>query len=290
MAEFTHLYILVFPEKGIIKIGKADEVHERIQILKRWWGDADYDASYHLFAPTDLIFRLEKSLHFLLSNYAVNYEEGDGRTELFSNDALPTVLKHIDLFYSSGAVVEPIKKGVILPPPSVASQKRRQRSYVKYEKKNASLFASVTTIAEKFSRLNRLLIILFRKQGRIAYQYDIKDGYVYFRLQLPSLQAQEQYGSVMQVLSYQIEDFNGWRGVNCCTVTYSEGILQYRVQLLSDGESGSQESIICYFFRQSQYLLSRLPSRSAAARNEIPMLNESEIYQALMVQNEGIVL
>lgn len=165
MAEFTHLYILVFPERGIIKIGKADGVHERIQSLKRWWGEADYEASYHLSAPTDLIFRLEKSLHFLLSKYSVSYAEGDGRTELFSNDALSTALKHIDLFCSSGAINEPLKKGVILPPPPVNTSKPRQGSHVKYQKKNSCLLASVARIAEKFGRVNRLLIILLRKQA-----------------------------------------------------------------------------------------------------------------------------
>lgn len=94
----------------------------------------------------------------------------------------------------------------------------------------------------------------------------------------------------MQMLSFTLEDFNGWSGVNCCTVTYSEGIVQYRVQLLSAGDRGSQDSLLCYFSRQSQYLLSRLPSRSPAAKDEIPILNESEIFHKLMGRYESRVL
>jgi hypothetical protein len=102
--------MLIFPKRGIIKIGEDDEIHARIESLKRWWGEVDYEASYYLFAPTDLIFRLKKSLHFLLSKYAVNFDEGDGWTELFSLEALDEVLKHIGLFCDSGAVAEPLKK------------------------------------------------------------------------------------------------------------------------------------------------------------------------------------
>lgn len=144
MAELTHLYILVFPMRGIIKIGKADRVHERIQTLKRWWGEPDYESSYHLSAPADVIFRLEKSLHFLLFQYSVNFEEGDGRTELFSRDALDTALKHIDLFCSSGAVTESLVKGILLPVPPVATSKRQKGRHARYQKKNMSFVASIT--------------------------------------------------------------------------------------------------------------------------------------------------
>lgn len=290
MTELTHLYILVFPKRRIIKIGKANEIHERIQSLKRWWGEADYEASYHLSAPPDLIFRLEKSLHFLLSKYSVNFDEGDGRTELFSHDALDTALKHIDLFCSSGAVAEPLKKGILLPPPPVVTSIRRQENYIKYKKKNSSLVASTTRVVEKFGYINRLLIILLRKQTRLAYQYDVIDGYVYFRLRLPNSQAKVEHDTVMQMFSFNVDDFNGWRGINCCSVTYADGILQYRVRLLSAGEHGSQDSMLYYFSQQSEFLLARLPNRSSAAKEEIPMLNESEIWQEMMEHYENSVL
>lgn len=39
----------------------------------RWWGDVDYEGSYFLHAPLDVISKLEKSLHFLLSKYSILY-------------------------------------------------------------------------------------------------------------------------------------------------------------------------------------------------------------------------
>lgn len=287
MTELTHLYILIFPTRGIIKIGKADEVHERIQSLKRWWGDVDYEASYYLSAPSDLILRLEKSLHFLLSKYSVHFEVGDGRTELFSSDALDTALKHIDLFCLSGAVAETLKKGVILPQPRLVTSKRQQGRHVRYQKKNMSLVADITRIAEKFGRINRLLIILLRKQARVAYQYDIVDGHAYFRLRLPNSQAKAQCDAVKKILSFNVEDFKGWRTVNCCSVAYANGILQYNVRLISEASIGSSESMLCYLSRQSEFLLARLPKRSPAAKGDIPMLNESYIWGDITGCNEA---
>lgn len=58
----SHLYLLVFPEPGMIKVGKADVVHERIRTLRRFWGEVDYEASYQLASQAEVVFRLEKSL------------------------------------------------------------------------------------------------------------------------------------------------------------------------------------------------------------------------------------
>ena len=289
MAELTHLYILVFPERNIIKVGKADGVHERIQSLRRWWGEVDYEASYHLAAPLDVVFRLEKSLHFLLSKDSVMFEEGDGRTELFSCDALEIALKHIDLFCSSGTVTEALKKGVLLPPAVVIS-KRRPGKHVKYHKKNMSLMTGVTRIAEQFCRINRLLIILLRKQEKLAYQYDIVDGHVYFRLRLSNVIGNIEHDTVMQMLSFNIEDFNGYCGRNCCSVTCADGILQYNVRLLSADGTRPWDSLFSYFSQQSEYLLKRLPKRSPAATDAIPMLNEAKIFDEIMEHHENSVL
>jgi len=49
--DMTNLYLLIFPASGLIKVGKADDVHVRIQTLQRTWGAVDYAASYYLRVP-----------------------------------------------------------------------------------------------------------------------------------------------------------------------------------------------------------------------------------------------
>lgn len=111
----SSLYLLVFPERSLLKIGKANDVHIRGKTLSRWWGSIDYPASFELVAPVNTVFRLEKSLHFLLSEHAVYFEDGDGKTELFALSSLDLALKHLDLFMSSGSTPCTLKKGLAVP-------------------------------------------------------------------------------------------------------------------------------------------------------------------------------
>ena len=113
--KLASLYVLIFPECGSLKVGKANNVYARCQQLKHWWGDPDYDESFQLVAPELTVFRLEKTLHFLLTkNYAADVLEGDGHTEMFKMAALDLVKHTVDLFVSTGAVPTGLKKGINL--------------------------------------------------------------------------------------------------------------------------------------------------------------------------------
>jgi len=273
MAKLTHLYILVFPKCGMIKIGKADEVYNRIQSLKRWWGEPDYEASYHLTATSDLVFSLEKSLHFMLSVYSCGFGEGDGRTELFSSRALTPALGHIDLFCKSGAV-EPLKKGVLLPAPTVGGSKRLREKYHKYIVRNEWLKGSATQIILRFFRINRLLIILLRKKNSLAYQWDIVDGHVHFRVRRLMSTEQLQTDKLWCMFTFRLTTLFGESTYSCCSSTIYDqsGILQYSVRLPTADEKNPHGRLFYDLFLQSELLLDKLPKRSPAAIEEIPML------------------
>ena len=113
--KLASLYVLIFPECGFLKVGKANNVYARCQQLKHWWGDPDYDESFELVAPEKTVFRLEKTLHFLLTkNYAADSLEGDGHTEMFKMAALDLVKHTVDLFVITGAVPTGLRKGINL--------------------------------------------------------------------------------------------------------------------------------------------------------------------------------
>lgn len=83
----SNLYLLLYRDKGLFKIGKADDIHVRSKRL-RWLGEPDYSASYFIVAPRGLVFRLESLLKNLLK--PVDAESwlgtptfGDGHTEVF---------------------------------------------------------------------------------------------------------------------------------------------------------------------------------------------------------------
>ncbi|MCK9622896.1 MAG: GIY-YIG nuclease family protein [Methylobacter sp.] len=290
MADTTNLYLLIFPERSVVKIGKADDIHNRIQTLRRWWGEADYGASYHLSASQDVIFKLEKSLHFLLSQYAVSFQEGDGRTELFSVAALEIALKHIDLYCSSASDVSQIKKGIPIPLP-VSPPPRRRNKHAALLRKARAMAQGASRTAEQFSRINRLLIILLRKQARIEYQYDIVDHNVYFRLRMPNgTRSNINSNSIMRYFSFDIEDFSGWCGINSCSVTGLGDIVQFRVCLPSTDDHSPWSELLSYFSCQSELLLKKLPQRSSAATSPIPLLDESEVWNNILSRYEEGVL
>lgn len=77
----SFLYLLLFPAKKMMKVGKANNIYNRIQSLKRVWGDVDYAHSYRIALPQSEVFKLEKMLHFLLAKYQTGIDAGDGYTE-----------------------------------------------------------------------------------------------------------------------------------------------------------------------------------------------------------------
>lgn len=112
--KLASLYVLFFPECGFLKVGKARDVYVRCQQLKHYWGDPDYGESLQLVAPEKTVFRLEKTLHLLLKNYAAENLEADGYTEMFKMEALGLVLPAIDLFVKAGVLSTGLTKGIDL--------------------------------------------------------------------------------------------------------------------------------------------------------------------------------
>lgn len=129
----SNVYLLLFPEHNVLKIGKADDVSSRINKLRLDWGHPDYNNSYVVTLEHERVFDLEKSLHKLLGKYNVNIGDGDGHTEMFSIDCLELCLKYIEVFQmdtSNGDVV--VTKGApeIIQTPDTDKSKKKVRKTV----------------------------------------------------------------------------------------------------------------------------------------------------------------
>lgn len=124
LEKTTSLYVLVFPERKLLKVGKANNVYTRCEKLKQVWGSIAYLDSFELKAPQSIVFKLEKSLHFMLSAHSANVGNADGYTEMFFLDALDTALKHIELFMASSPAPLTLQKGISTPQ-QVAQEKKQ---------------------------------------------------------------------------------------------------------------------------------------------------------------------
>lgn len=95
MDTMSYVYVLVYPSRGALKIGKANNTSERIKNLKL--GEVDYNKSYHLSVSKDCVFLLERALHRMFSNYNLNLRGFDGATELFDITCYDSVTSHVSL-------------------------------------------------------------------------------------------------------------------------------------------------------------------------------------------------
>ena len=106
----SNVYVAVFPDSEVIKIGKADTVFNRSKSLN-WIGELDREASYEIEVSSDRVFKLERGLQYLLNEFRVDVGNGTGKTEIFSISCIDEVLQLVKICEGS----EKIKKGISIP-------------------------------------------------------------------------------------------------------------------------------------------------------------------------------
>jgi hypothetical protein len=270
--QMSNLYILVFRDSDYIKIGKADDIHARIAVLQRAWGPVDYAASYSLHAPLTVVRQLEGALLSLLAQFALSVSEGDGRTELRARPALPIALQYLEIYCANMPELDGLKMGVT-PPPSPLGARRRRVRFDRLLRKSYCMTRSIRDMSNKFGRINRLLTVLYRRQTRIPFEYERSEDQIFFRVRRPSNVSSFDTDSsvIMDYFRFQIEDQYGWGGFNFCSVIGSADIVQFNVELPSSTVK-EWDPVIGYFVAQSMTFLDRLPKRSAANKEPIPLL------------------
>ena len=182
----SKLYILIFPEKDVLKIGKANDIASRISTLKRYWGAVDHKNSCYLKAPESTVFKIEKSLHLLLEARRVDFDFGDGKTEFFSIDALELVKKYLEVYISDkSANCSPLIQGIpeITPLPNASTAfRKRRREILRLTNKIHKAKESLEKGISNYIRARRLIIYLQIKSDVIPYEYTEDNGEVAFTI------------------------------------------------------------------------------------------------------------
>jgi len=180
MKKTTHLYILVYPEKSAIKIGKADDVGNRIATLRSYWGEIDYAASYLLEIDVDTVFKLEKALHCFLQSSTMNYQTGDGKTEFFSIDTLEQAVelttRYLELNPGTTKLKKGIQKELREPRQKTAPLPKGERARIKAKRKKHDRDECRTYTARNCRRMYRIISWLSRHQSHIQFQCDVQEG------------------------------------------------------------------------------------------------------------------
>lgn len=176
--NFSSLYIMVFRDAGVFKVGKANDVYVRSVTLQKHWGDISYDESFELYTTQKTVFKLEKSLHFLLAEYAVEFTgDGDGRTELFELGAIDLALKYLSIYTESSSVPITVVKGITPPDEALSTSchKRPRKVRSKNRPSDAMDLARFSESDFKRSRYAwRLFELLKLRQSKGLYTTSIE--------------------------------------------------------------------------------------------------------------------
>ncbi len=186
----TNIYLLIYPKLKAFKIGKADNIANRIHNLKKYWGEPKYIDSLYLEIDTKFVFKLEKSLHTLLEQFSMNFSEGDGKSEFFSIEALSDAIDYIKIFIRSNklstelvkGIDEPIIKFKRSPQSDLNSSNKRDWYYQRHNsasKRTLSRFKHNLNNLEAVLRVNTLLI---KYRDRISYDIVINEEYCFLTL------------------------------------------------------------------------------------------------------------
>jgi hypothetical protein len=276
-SQVAYLYLLVFPAKNVVKVGKAIDILNRLATLKRWWGEPDYDASYCVKAEESLVFRLERALHCFLDEFDAAENSGDGRTELFRVEALPIALRHLELYISSKKpgsyeLTKGIPRVVAMPKQNMT---RDLRNYKRFSKHGRLALSSLDSTLRKLRYLHRLVALLIRWQHKIQYQWDVIDGKIIFRVRGKWRQAMDSQ-ALWSAFSYHNSGFRGeYHAINLCEGSGSGEVIQFEInsQLLADEER--RPDVLQSLLKQAVRWVEELPRRSVATVDEIPLLNIS---------------
>ena len=282
MTMKTNLYILVFPEKQVFKIGKANDIHQRIDTLKRWWGQVNYAESYYLEADEAIVFGLEKTLHFLLDGHSVAFEEGDGRTELFKLSELPVVLRYMEIYmHSPNNRSLSLKKGIDVPiKPAKAGGEARGKKFSRT--KATRFFASIESCTAKFKKAHKIVDFLVRNSDRIKYQYDVIDSHILFRIERTGIARRFDSSGIFRLFGFSVDDYTGSLHTNTCSFCGSGDIVQVKVRIRNQDNEHFRHEYLEYMFGQLMAAFKRVPKRSMALSTEIPILDEMKIWDEIM--------
>lgn len=184
----VNLYLLVFTEQNIIKIGQAVDVFARSKAFD-WIGTPDYSKSYYLPVSAERISHVERGLHNLLSGFRVEGldRKGDGYTELFEQAALKLALQFIEVLAKDDVSIGQVFEGVAVP---VALSSFEPKTRVnKFTRACKKLSLEVRQhhkwnleATENFNFINRVIVFLYRFQHKIPFQYEMEKNGLSFTI------------------------------------------------------------------------------------------------------------
>lgn len=275
-----HLYLIIFPEKNVVKVGKAIDIWQRLGSLRQWWGEPDLAGSYFIEASEDMVGRLEKALHCFLVGYSAVAEEGDGRTELFRMDALPVALQLLDLHIAGApAAGYTLVKGIPRPVakvPAGGPAPTKDRVLERFRKRSELMLDSLDATVTNLHYLRRLVLLLRRWEHRIQFQWDRSDTGVLLRFRGNSaLLRALKSPKIWDALGFTFHDSQGqFHGIGLLGSRQgSDDVVQFDIGFVGLAPDYADPDALVLLLRDVIRWMDVLPCKSSAVAQDIPILS-----------------
>ena len=285
--DSSNVYLLVFPDKNAIKIGKANEINSRISTLRRYWGEPDYKKSYSIRTSSKCVGNLEKGLHLFLSNYSIAFEKGDGKTEFFTLDSIEHALTYIDMYNSISSnnteieITKGIKKTQTLKKTKKAEIRKKNRYFTRTKELHKNIKNDTSIALEKTEIILDLLKALYYK--KIKYQYNIFGGYIFFRF----IHNGELTFCPLDLLRLRVSYTKHTTGINFCS-SYSRVDTLHQISIKTINNEKDDNAPYLHLYIQNILLgsLRMIPQKSIALTNNIPIIDDQfHTYKNIIKQS-----
>ncbi|WP_296244501.1 MULTISPECIES: GIY-YIG nuclease family protein [unclassified Psychrobacter] len=264
----SFLYILVYSNLKVVKIGKANNISKRINVLKSSWGEPDLDKSYTLELCESKVYKIEKAMHALFIDHQVLYDDGDGKTELFNLDILPKVIDILNYYTNFLTDESTLKLGIDpIVFDSIKKINNKDREVSNFEKSQRQLITTLEQIHFKLEKIMRIISILLKLRYQIEYKYHIEDNFMILSIINERLAKNIDFAKTSDLfgISYGSFDEKYTGGIQFLSSMRSSAFNEHNMLTfkvcINDLELSSDAA---YFLSKLKPILLSLPERSPA--------------------------
>jgi hypothetical protein len=273
--EESNVYLLKFPDIEAFKVGKSDNIINRLMSLKKYWGEPDFESSVSISIDKRFVFKLENMLKNALDQYQIKGLSGDGMSELFELSAFPVSLKYLDIYVDDCDFNIEIKKGIDKPnpTPSGTTVQLKGDSYKcrTIDNNIKHLYSSFSESSESLLKTIRLMGFLSKYRHKIPMKFEYDKPYAKLRFwdnkySRTWVKMAHKYFKIS--IGHYSRSFCIARGENT-----KLGVIKAHFYLVfnsSDMDDRSIDFLHCFFSRQFIDVLNRIERLDSYSNLKIP--------------------
>ena len=156
------LYLFVTDKKTEFKIGITNNIEDRYLLITSIWGDIDIALSCMITGDRREIFRLEKTLHFLLERWQIKkIPKNEGHSEWFSMECFDKAIEIIGYYFMLRGINldNNIIRGISIGHHKKHSRIARTSALIPIKNRRAKFTSTTTTVVLRKTG-NSLMIVI----------------------------------------------------------------------------------------------------------------------------------